>query len=155
MREDKGKRYKVVSMWSEANWQHEAPQLPQIPNFNCTILRTWIHPVPITLEPHRHYVISMWIIAHHLAFNYTKKKKQVKWGKNKGKRYKVFLLFNSMKAKASEWERQTGCGLFELTSNNRMWGLPAAARKRLSGVISSLLTCYAWQMAYQIQHKLI
>ena len=29
----------------------------------------------------------------------------------------------------------------EATSNKRMWGLPAAASRRLSVVISSLLTC--------------
>ena len=35
----------------------------------------------------------------------------------------------------------TGWGLDVFTSKSRMWGLPAAARYRLSGVISSLFTC--------------
>ena len=41
----------------------------------------------------------------------------------------------------------------EATSNRRMWGLPAAASRRLSVVISSLLTCDVQHSGKILFHK--
>jgi hypothetical protein len=108
--------------------------LPQIPNFHCSILRPWVHPVSITLKSHSHNICRMRVIAHYLLMQHntasiTPKKKNPYFNNKK-------LIIKKGKTFITWW------GLFELTSNSLMCGFPAAAKYLLSGVISSLLTCF-------------
>ena len=107
---------------------HVLALLPKVPYLHSATLWTRIHPISVRWKPNCHYIICMWIITHHLSH----------WWQNRTQDHQLDQqtpLINP------QIKYITGWGLLELISNNRMWGFPAAAKYRLSGVISSLLTC--------------